>query len=152
MTVVGRTSKGIALIRIAKIDEELESTVPGMFPNYKIVEAAENLQDEIMMIDQLVENPRIKLDISIDLLFGTEFQRVVWHVVRHIRPGSTKTYAEVAKEIGKPKAIRAVARSCTVNPLMIVVPCHRVIRSNGDLSGCEWGNMKSILLEREKTN
>jgi AraC family transcriptional regulator of adaptative response/methylated-DNA-[protein]-cysteine methyltransferase len=81
---------------------------------------------------------------------GTPFQQSVWQALRQIPAGSTRTYAEVAQAIGKPKAARAVALACGANPVAVVVPCHRVIRADGSLSGYRWGeDRKKLLLQRE---
>jgi O-6-methylguanine DNA methyltransferase len=82
---------------------------------------------------------------------ATAFQRRVWEELRRIPYGKTKTYSEVARAIGRPKAIRAVARACATNPVSVVVPCHRVVRGDGQLAGYRWGlDRKRALLEHER--
>jgi AraC family transcriptional regulator of adaptative response/methylated-DNA-[protein]-cysteine methyltransferase len=81
---------------------------------------------------------------------ATAFQRRVWEELRKIPYGATKTYTEVARAIGRPAAIRAVARACATNPVSVVVPCHRVVRQDGSLAGYRWGiSRKRALLEKE---
>jgi AraC family transcriptional regulator of adaptative response/methylated-DNA-[protein]-cysteine methyltransferase len=89
------------------------------------------------------------LDLPTDVQ-ATAFQRRVWEELRRIPYGSTRTYSQVANAIGRPRAIRAVARACATNPTSIVVPCHRVVRSDGNLAGYRWGtDRKAALLKRE---
>src|SRR5262249_34664769 len=91
---------------------------------------------------------QIPLDIQ-----GTAFQQMVWTALRGIPRGETRSYAEIAKSIGKPKAVRAVASACASNPVAVVVPCHRVIQKNGSLAGYRWGvKRKAALLESEASN
>ncbi|MGH8451504.1 methylated-DNA--[protein]-cysteine S-methyltransferase, partial [Pseudomonas sp.] len=91
------------------------------------------------------------LDLPLDLR-GTAFQERVWQALREIPVGATATYAQIAQRIGAPKSFRAVAQACGANSLAVVIPCHRVVRSNGELSGYRWGvERKRQLLERETT-
>ena len=92
-------------------------------------------------------------DLPIDLSRGTEFQREVWAALRQIPRGETRTYGELARAIGKPGAARAVGAACGANPVSLLVPCHRVIRTGGDLGGYYWGlDRKQALLDRERRN
>jgi AraC family transcriptional regulator of adaptative response/methylated-DNA-[protein]-cysteine methyltransferase len=104
-------------------------------------------------VETIVEHLRGKqasLDLPIDVQ-ATAFQWKVWRALQRIPPGETRAYAEVARAIGKPKAVRAVARACATNPVAIVVPCHRVVRTDGGLGGYRWGlDRKKRLLAREK--
>ncbi|MNE82271.1 Bifunctional transcriptional activator/DNA repair enzyme Ada [compost metagenome] len=96
-----------------------------------------------------VEAPRLGLELPLDLR-GTAFQQRVWQALRAIPAGSTLSYAELAARIGAPKAVRAVAGACAANALAVAIPCHRVLRSDGGLSGYRWGvERKRALLERE---
>jgi AraC family transcriptional regulator of adaptative response/methylated-DNA-[protein]-cysteine methyltransferase len=81
---------------------------------------------------------------------GTAFQRRVWQALRAIPAGSTATYADIARRVGAPKAVRAVAQACASNPIAVAIPCHRVVRKDGALSGYHWGvERKRVLLQRE---
>jgi AraC family transcriptional regulator, regulatory protein of adaptative response / methylated-DNA-[protein]-cysteine methyltransferase len=96
-----------------------------------------------------IEAPGRGLDLPLDIR-GTAFQRQVWEALRAIPPGPTATYAEIAGRIGRPRAARAVARACATNPVAVAIPCHRVVRDDGDLGGYRWGiDRKRSLLERE---
>ena len=98
-----------------------------------------------------VEKPEIGLDLPLDVR-GTAFQQRVWRALQEIPVGETISYAEVARRIGSPKAVRAVASACAENRLAVAIPCHRVVRMDGSLSGYAWGvERKRILLDRENT-
>ena len=98
-----------------------------------------------------VEKPEIGLDLPLDVR-GTAFQQRVWRALQEIPVGETVSYAEVARRIGSPKAVRAVASACAENRLAVAIPCHRVVRMDGSLSGYAWGvERKRILLDRENT-
>jgi AraC family transcriptional regulator of adaptative response/methylated-DNA-[protein]-cysteine methyltransferase len=97
----------------------------------------------------LVEQPRLGLDLPLDIR-GTAFQQRVWKALREIPVGETASYATIAKKIGLPRSVRAVAQACAANSLAVAIPCHRVVRTNGSLSGYRWGvERKRTLLERE---
>ncbi len=97
----------------------------------------------------LVEAPAIGLDLPLDIR-GTAFQQRVWQALREIPAGATASYAEIAERIGSPRSIRAVAQACAANPLAVAIPCHRVVRTDGALSGYRWGvERKRTLLDRE---
>ena len=96
-----------------------------------------------------VEAPGIGLDLPLDVR-GTAFQQRVWQALRKIPPGSTASYTEIAQRIGAPQSVRAVAAACAANVLAVAIPCHRVVRNDGALSGYRWGiDRKRALLERE---
>jgi AraC family transcriptional regulator of adaptative response/methylated-DNA-[protein]-cysteine methyltransferase len=96
-----------------------------------------------------VETPRLGLDLPLDVR-GTAFQQRVWQALRKIPTGSTVSYADIAKRIGSPRSVRAVAQACAANTLAVAIPCHRVVRNDGALSGYRWGvERKRALLERE---
>jgi len=97
----------------------------------------------------LIETPSVGLDLPLDIR-GTAFQQRVWKALQQIPVGSTASYADIAKSIGMPKAVRAVAQACGANSLAVAIPCHRVIRNDGALSGYRWGvEHKRALLDRE---
>ena len=96
-----------------------------------------------------VETPAAGLDLPLDVR-GTAFQQRVWQALRAIPAGATASYTDIAKRIGAPKAVRGVAQACAANPIAVAVPCHRVVRSDGGLSGYRWGvERKRALLDRE---
>jgi AraC family transcriptional regulator of adaptative response/methylated-DNA-[protein]-cysteine methyltransferase len=97
-----------------------------------------------------VEMPSVGLDLPLDIR-GTAFQQRVWEALRKVPPGSTASYADIAARIGRPKSVRAVAQACAANALAVAIPCHRVVRIDGSLSGYRWGvERKERLLRRER--
>lgn len=108
-------------------------------------DAMRDVMDALALLAAGRPSPRLPLDVH-----GTAFQARVWHALREIPAGETRTYTQVAEEIGSPTSVRAVARACATNPVALTVPCHRVIRSDGSLAGYRWGlEVKSALLAAE---
>ncbi len=148
---IARTNKGMAAIRFLGNDQKLQGEPDKLFKKADLIRADGALQNEVERVGRLIESPGTELGIPLDIITGTEFQQNVWKAVRKLRLGKTITYSQLAEKIGQPTAVRAVANSCSANPLMIAIPCHRVVRANGDLSGCKkWGDMKETLLSRER--
>jgi AraC family transcriptional regulator of adaptative response/methylated-DNA-[protein]-cysteine methyltransferase len=107
------------------------------------------LHDTLEAVLTFIEEPKAALALPLDLR-GTAFQLRVWEALRRIPPGETRSYGELARMIGAPAAVRAVARSCAVNPVSLAVPCHRVLGADGSLTGYRWGvPRKRAMLERE---
>jgi len=107
------------------------------------------LADIVDRVAALIANPAMRFDLPLDPT-GSEFQRRVWQALRQISVGKTASYAEIARAIGRPKATRAVAQACGANPIAVAIPCHRVVRSDGRLSGYRWGvERKAMLLRAE---
>jgi AraC family transcriptional regulator of adaptative response/methylated-DNA-[protein]-cysteine methyltransferase len=148
LVLVARSDAGLRAVLIGDDRDELRRDLRRRFPSATLIDDTERdeLADGVLRI---VESPTRDLDIPLDLR-GTAFQRTVWHALREIPPGATATYTEVAHRIGMPTSARAVAQACAANALAIIVPCHRVVRSDGGLSGYRWGvERKRILLDRE---
>ena len=120
------------------------------FPKAHLTGGESGYKQLVAKVVSFVESPRLGLDLPLDIQ-GTAFQQRVWKVLQSIPVGSTASYAEVARTIGMPMAVRAVARACGANTLAVAVPCHRVIKSDGSLSGYRWGvERKRMLLHKEK--
>ena len=120
------------------------------FPRATLIGGDAEFEALVAKVVGFVEAPRIGLDLPLDVR-GTAFQQRVWQALRAIPAGSTASYAEIARRIGAPKAVRAVAPACAANPLAVAIPCHRVVRTDGALSGYRWGvERKRALLEREE--
>jgi AraC family transcriptional regulator of adaptative response/methylated-DNA-[protein]-cysteine methyltransferase len=97
-----------------------------------------------------VENPAVGLDLPLDIR-GTAFQRQVWEALQAVPPGMTASYTEIARRIGQSKSVRAVATACAANKIAVAIPCHRIVRTDGALSGYRWGvERKGALLQREQ--
>jgi AraC family transcriptional regulator of adaptative response/methylated-DNA-[protein]-cysteine methyltransferase len=149
LVLVAQWGKGACAVLIGDDREALRRDLAKRFPFATLVDAGATLDALTAQVLQLIESPAHVLDIPLDMR-GSEFQRQVWRVLREIPPGSTATYSEVAERIGRPSSVRAVAQACTANPLAVIVPCHRVHRSDGHLAGYRWGiERKRTLLARE---
>lgn len=148
--LVGATEAGVCFIGFAEPEEALMGDLRRRFPNASIVQDDAALAATVRSVLEFLQEPKQALDLPLDLR-GTAFQQRVWRMLCTIPAGETRSYAELAAMLGSPKAIRAVARSCATNPVSLAVPCHRVIGSNGDLTGYRWGvPRKKALLEQER--
>jgi AraC family transcriptional regulator of adaptative response/methylated-DNA-[protein]-cysteine methyltransferase len=148
--LVGATDRGICRVALADSREELKRALREEFPNATLKRADEQLAHWVATIVARVEGRDQGATIPLDVR-ATAFQRRVWVELTKIPYGETRSYAEVARAMGAPKAARAVGRACGSNPVALVVPCHRVIREDGDLGGYRWGlAIKKRLLEQER--
>ena len=119
------------------------------FPGSELVEDAAALATTLAQVVRFVDSPAAGIDLPLDV-GGTAFQQRVWRALRKIPAGTTASYADIARRIDAPKSVRAVAQACAANALALAIPCHRVVRSDGALSGYRWGaTRKRALLERE---
>lgn len=147
--LVGATQRGISALYLGKEDAALQTTLRKEYPRAEISRDRNGLQGWVGKILEHLRGREPNLDLPTDVQ-ATAFQRRVWEELRKIPYGTTRTYSQVARAIGKPKAIRAVARACATNPVSVVVPCHRVVREDGKLAGYRWGvERKQTLLEHE---
>lgn len=147
--LVALSEHGIIAIFFDSDARELRRELARRFPAASLEEGGIEPAAVTAQVVAFIESPASELELPLDIR-GTAFQRSVWGVLRKIPAGTTATYADVAERIGKPKAVRAVAQACAANALAVVVPCHRVIRSDGALSGYRWGvERKRTLLDRE---
>ena len=146
--LVASTERGISAVYLGESERSLVGALQDEYPRAEIVRAGGN-EGWLNEILQRVEGNAPNMDLPLDVQ-ATAFQRRVWNELQKIPRGSTKTYTQVARALGKPRSVRAVARACATNPVSIVVPCHRVIRTDGTLAGYRWGlQRKEKLLERE---
>jgi AraC family transcriptional regulator of adaptative response/methylated-DNA-[protein]-cysteine methyltransferase len=147
--LVAASDRGICAISLGDDPDVLLRDLQDRFPRAELVGGDPDFEQTVARIVGFVENPRSGLDLPLDIR-GTAFQQRVWEALRAIPAGRTASYAEIAKAVGKPAAHRAVARACSQNPLAVAIPCHRVIRKDGDTSGYRWGvARKRELLNRE---
>jgi AraC family transcriptional regulator of adaptative response/methylated-DNA-[protein]-cysteine methyltransferase len=129
--------------------DKLVRDLQDSFPRARLIGGDKQFERIVSRVIGLVEAPKLGLDLPLDIR-GTAFQRRVWKALLQIPAGSTATYSEVARRIGSPRASRAVGHACGANPIAIVIPCHRVLRTDGRLSGYRWGaKRKRALLRRE---
>ena len=147
--LVGATDTGVCFIGFAEPDDALLGDLQQRFPKARLVQDDQSLATTVRTVLDFLEEPAEALDLPLDLR-GTAFQQRVWRTLCQIPPGETRTYAQLAQMVGNPRAIRAVARSCATNPVSLAVPCHRVVGSDGNLTGYRWGvPRKRELLARE---
>lgn len=148
--LVGTTERGVSLVALADADEPLEARLQDEYPNATIVRGQQEHEEFVEAILDFLEGKLPRLDLPVDLQ-ATAFQWQVWEALREIPVGETRSYAQIAKQIGKPTATRAVARACGSNPAALVIPCHRVVRSDGSTGGYRWGaERKEALLAGER--
>jgi AraC family transcriptional regulator of adaptative response/methylated-DNA-[protein]-cysteine methyltransferase len=148
--LVAATHKGICAITLGDDPDALVRDLEDRFPKAQLIGGDKEFEQLVARVVGLVETPGQDFDLPLDMR-GTAFQQRVWQALRKIPAGTTATYTEIAKRIGRPKAVRAVAAACAGNPLAIAIPCHRVVRLDGDLAGYRWGvERKRALLAKEK--
>jgi AraC family transcriptional regulator of adaptative response/methylated-DNA-[protein]-cysteine methyltransferase len=143
------TDKGVCAILMGDDPETLVRDLQDRFPRAELVGDDPAFEATMARVVGLVEQPRAGLDLPLDVR-GTAFQQRVWQALTEIQAGRTASYAEIAERIGQPRAVRAVAQACAANALAVAIPCHRVVRNDGALSGYRWGvERKRALLDRE---
>lgn len=148
--LVAETAKGLCAILLGDDDAALLADLRSRFPHAAIAAASGDMPDVLAAVVQLVEAPGTPINTTLDPR-GTSFQRRVWQTLRDIPAGKTMSYADVARRIGAPGSARPVAQACAANPLAVAIPCHRVVRNDGGLSGYRWGvDRKRELLARER--
>jgi AraC family transcriptional regulator of adaptative response/methylated-DNA-[protein]-cysteine methyltransferase len=148
--LVAMSNKGVCAILLGNAPETLVHEIRDLFPNATFEGRDKNFERMMSKVVAHVDAGRGGLDVPLDVQ-GTAFQHKVWRALTQIPAGKTVTYSDLAAHLGAPKAVRAVASACAANKLAIVIPCHRVVRSDGTLSGYRWGvERKRKLLERER--
>ena len=149
--LVGATDRGISAVYLGDAEAKLVDELRDEYPQAEISAADGSFERWVKEIVQRVEGNPPRLELPLDLQ-ATAFQRRVWQELQKIPRGITRTYTQVARSLGNPKAVRAVARACATNPVSIVVPCHRVIRGDGSMAGYRWGvSRKEQLLAQERS-
>ncbi|MGQ9452797.1 bifunctional DNA-binding transcriptional regulator/O6-methylguanine-DNA methyltransferase Ada [Leclercia sp. TB492] len=147
--LVAESTRGVCAILPGDDDSALIAELETIFPHARREQADAAFAARVAQVIASVDNHAVALALPLDIR-GTAFQRQVWQALRAIRSGETASYQQVANAIGHPGAVRAVARACAANKLAIIIPCHRVVRSDGGLSGYRWGTArKAALLRRE---
>lgn len=147
--LVAQSQLGICAILLGDEPQALLHDLQNRFPQANLIGGDHEFEQVVARVVGLIEAPRIGLELPLDIR-GTAFQQRVWQALRKIPAGSTASYTDIARLIGAPKAIRAVASACAANPLAVAIPCHRVVRNDGGLSGYRWGvARKRALLDRE---
>jgi len=147
--LVAQSERGVCAILLGDDPDALARDLQDRFPNAVLVGGDRHYEQLVAQVVGFVEAPALGLDLPLDVR-GTAFQQRVWRALRDIPAGTTASYSEIARRIGSPSAVRAVAGACAANMLAVAIPCHRVVRNDGELSGYRWGvPRKRALLERE---
>jgi len=147
--LVAQSQRGICAIFLGPEPDALVRNLQDQFPRARLIGGDAAFEQLIAEVVGFIEAPSIGLNLPLDVR-GTAFQERVWQALRDIPPGQTASYTDIAQRIGQPKAVRAVAQACAANRLAVAIPCHRVVRRDGDLSGYRWGvERKRELLQRE---
>ena len=147
--LVAKSERGVCAVLMGDDPLQLVRDLQDQFPKANLIGDDGDYEDMVAKVIGLIETPSVGLDLPLDIR-GTAFQQRVWKALQQIPVGSTASYADIAKSIGMPKAVRAVAQACGANSLAVAIPCHRVIRNDGALSGYRWGvERKRALLDRE---
>lgn len=148
--LVAQSQRGICSIALGDEPDALVRSLQDMFPKARLIGGDADFEHLVAQVVGFVEAPALGLNLPLDV-HGTAFQERVWQALREIPPGSTASYTDIASRIGTPNAVRSVAQACGANRIAVAIPCHRVIRRDGDLSGYRWGvERKQELLRREK--
>lgn len=147
--LVARSEIGVCAILLGDDPDALARDLQDRFPRATLIGGDAEFEELVARVVGLVEAPGLGIDLPLDVR-GTAFQRRVWQALQDIPAGSTASYTEIANRIGSPKSVRAVAQACAANALAVAIPCHRVVRNDGSLSGYRWGvERKRTLLQRE---
>ena len=148
--LVAASDQGVCAILLGDDPDALVRDLQDRFPRAELIGGDAAFESLVAKVVGFVEAPALGLDLPLDVR-GTAFQQRVWEALRQIPPGQTVSYTEMARRIGLPTAVRAVAQACGANPIAVAIPCHRVVRNDGALSGYRWGiERKRALLDREK--
>jgi AraC family transcriptional regulator of adaptative response/methylated-DNA-[protein]-cysteine methyltransferase len=148
--LVASSKKGVVAILLGDDPEKLLRELQDRFPKAKLIGADQEYERLVARVIGFVEAPNQAPNLPLDIR-GTAFQQRVWRALQGIPAGTTVSYAEIAKKIGSPKSVRAVASACAANSIAIAIPCHRVVRTDGSLSGYAWGiDRKRHLIDRER--
>jgi AraC family transcriptional regulator of adaptative response/methylated-DNA-[protein]-cysteine methyltransferase len=148
--LVAATEKGICAIFLGDDPDRLARDLQDAFPKAEITGDDKDFDAMVAQVVGFVERPAIGLDLPLDIR-GTAFQRQVWEALQSVPPGMTASYTDIARQIGQPKSVRAVATACAANKIAVAIPCHRIVRTDGSLSGYRWGvERKGELLQREQ--
>lgn len=150
IVLVAATDIGICAVLLGDHSQDLIHDLRDRFPKAEVVDADDQFDEVVAAVVKLVSAPAQTWNLPLDIC-GTVFQHRVWDALRQIPPGSTTTYTDIAHQIGRPTAVRAVAHACAANAMAVAIPCHRVVRSDGSLAGYRWGiERKRELLRRER--
>lgn len=144
--VAALSERGLAMVEFGEMNE---ADLRSRFPDARLVEDPGSLRDTLGRLADLIEHPECSGGFALDLQ-GSPFELKVWNALREIPAGTTASYGEIAARLGSPRDAREVGEACAANRLAVVVPCHRIVKKDGSISGYRWGvGRKRALLERE---
>jgi AraC family transcriptional regulator, regulatory protein of adaptative response / methylated-DNA-[protein]-cysteine methyltransferase len=147
--LVARSAKGVCAILIGADDRELQADLASRFPQATLVANDALLREDLAEVARFLDTPSKGLQLTLDMR-GTPLQRRIWEKIRAIPVGKTVTYMELARWVGPLTSARVIANACAANPIALAIPCHRVVRSDGDLAGYRWGiERKRELIRKE---
>ncbi len=147
--LVAQSERGICAILLGDDPDALVRDLQDRFPKARLLGGDAGFEGLVAQVVGFVEAPALGLDLPLDVR-GTAFQERVWQALREIPSGSTATYTEIAARIGTPRSVRAVAQACAANRIAVAIPCHRVVRRDGDLAGYRWGVERKRELQRRE--
>lgn len=147
--LVAATGKGVCAVIFADSPQTLVAGLRAQLPGADVREDSAGLASQMAAVATAAESPHITFPLPLDLR-GTPFQERVWQALREIPAGTTVTYSDLARRLGNPSAVRAVAQACAANSVALAVPCHRVVRKGGDLGGYRWGIERKRALLRDE--
>ena len=148
--LVAQTDRGVCAILLGDDPDMLLAELERRFPRADLLGGGAGFEQVVATVVGFVESPCVGLDLPLDIR-GTAFQQRVWNALRTIPPGETASYKQIAEKIGSPTSTRAVAQACGANSIAVAIPCHRVVRTDGGISGYRWGvERKRALLDRER--
>ena len=148
--LVARSEQGVCTILLGATPAELYADLQQRLPNAELSKNDQALAPYLKQVTDFLDTPLTPLDFLLDIQ-GSDFQKSVWAVLQSIPLGQTLSYSDVAARLHKPTAARAVANACAANPLALAIPCHRIVRADGEISGYRWGvERKRVLLAKEQ--
>lgn len=149
LVLAATSENGLCAILFGNEMNQLVRDLQGRFPHANLNEGGHEASQALAQIVGFIERPTQGLDLPLDPR-GTPFQQLVWKALRDVPAGTTASYGEIAKRIGRPKEAKEVAEACAVNPIAVAIPCHRIVKADGSISGYRWGvKRKRALLARE---
>jgi AraC family transcriptional regulator of adaptative response/methylated-DNA-[protein]-cysteine methyltransferase len=147
--LIAQSEKGICAVLFGDEAQDLRGDLQKRFPKATLIAGDETFQKTVAQIIAMIEQPQLTIALPLDIR-GTLFQQRVWQALQKIPAGETRSYSEIAEAIGSPNAVRAVAGACAANAIAVIIPCHRVVRNDGNISGYRWGiERKQKLLQQE---
>lgn len=148
--LTAESAKGICAVYLGKSPKLMMASLQKQFPDAKCIDGGKGGKNTLSKVIEVIHNPQKNRDFSLDLR-GTVFQKQVWQALQQIPTGTTVSYSDIAEKLNNPGAVRAIASACGANNIAVIIPCHRVIRKDGSLSGYRWGvESKLALLRRER--